>query len=506
MRSSSAHQLIFSIFRQSVRWIVYLIVLSVITATATRYSFEIFGEEIGGLAFNDLARSLVAGRVGVDPILALNEGFFNGRETVLYFGPLPAIIRIPLVILGDPLLLVSRLACIVASLLAILAVYAICSTMRAKTSSARHGQCGLARIVTVTFAIGSPLLIIVAWPSMFNEAMLWGLATSLWAYHALARIIIARELTPRVLLQLSLCSGLALFSRVTFAVPLYLAIAGLCVVYWRHLWHSPLRLRLLLSLMIPTACIAAAQAWYNVARYGNALRFAPLGDASYLQVSSFGGQWNLMRVPSNVLTYLGLRFSQFSEHFPYIRPVPAHYSPDRVFIQPSWWREDVATFPVVTPLLTIFTMIAVYRIVRSRSALAIGGLILLSLQPFLILTYYAACPRYSAEFMPLLVYCAAYIVRYGTGSIPLWLVKALSLISIVAAITMSYAWNAKWRFNRTQDGIAALLWLPKPTVVCPFEPRVVEFLQRKRVLESPDYINCEIAPMGTGLPNMNPAS
>ena len=92
----------------------------ILVATATRYDFNLFGMETGGLLFNDLAKSLLSGHAGVNARLAIGEGFYNGKETVVYFGPWPAIMRLPLIAASLENLCVSRISCILTFLVTIL--------------------------------------------------------------------------------------------------------------------------------------------------------------------------------------------------------------------------------------------------------------------------------------------------------------------------------------------------------------------------------------------------
>src|SRR4029079_291727 len=75
----------------------------------------------------------------------------------------------------------------------------------------------------VGFALASPLLLLLGNPSIYGEAIIWGLSWSIAAlYFAFrARISEGAALTW-ALLAFSLCVAAAIFSRVTFAAPLLL--------------------------------------------------------------------------------------------------------------------------------------------------------------------------------------------------------------------------------------------------------------------------------------------
>src|SRR5437773_11375694 len=73
------------------------------------------------------------------------------------------------------------------------------------------------------FALGSPLLLLLGNLSIYNEAIIWGLALSLAAllFAFRSRQAEGNALT-RALLAFSLCAGCALLSRATVGAPFIL--------------------------------------------------------------------------------------------------------------------------------------------------------------------------------------------------------------------------------------------------------------------------------------------
>ena len=114
-----------SVLASALREAISLVAFGILVATATRYDFNLFGMETGGLLFNDLAKSLLSGQAGVNARLAIGEGFYNGKETVVYFGPWPAIMRFPLIAAGLENLCVSRISCILTFLFTTLSIRSI---------------------------------------------------------------------------------------------------------------------------------------------------------------------------------------------------------------------------------------------------------------------------------------------------------------------------------------------------------------------------------------------
>ena len=91
----------------------------------------------------------------------------------------------------------------------------------------------------IGFALGSPLLLLLGNLSIYDEAIIWGLAWSLAAlYFACRSRTTEGAALTRSLLAFSFCAGAALLSRATFGAP-FVLIAPLLAIRLFH--RQPIR-------------------------------------------------------------------------------------------------------------------------------------------------------------------------------------------------------------------------------------------------------------------------
>src|SRR4029077_19338775 len=117
----------------------------------------------------------------------------------------------------------------------------------------------------IAFALGSPLLLLLGNLSIYDEAIIWGLAWSVAALYFVwrSRITEGAALT-RSLLAFSFCAGAALLSRATFGAP-FVLIAPLLAIRLFH--RQPIR-----NMTAPFLPLGAALAFYlflSYARFGD---------------------------------------------------------------------------------------------------------------------------------------------------------------------------------------------------------------------------------------------
>src|SRR5262249_40880340 len=117
----------------------------------------------------------------------------------------------------------------------------------------------------IGFALGSPLLLLLGNLSIYDEAIIWGLASSLAALYFAwrSRITEGAALTCS-LLAFSFCAGAALLSRATFGAP-FLLIAPVLAIRLFH--RQPIR-----NITVLLVLLGAAVAFYlflSYARFGD---------------------------------------------------------------------------------------------------------------------------------------------------------------------------------------------------------------------------------------------
>jgi hypothetical protein len=208
-------------------WAVTAPVVVVYIWILTDHSWNLLG---GGQYFDDFydaqARSLLHGRWDVAPEVAGIEGFVVDGRTYIYFGPLPALLRMPLFLVTDRFDgRLTALSMIVGFLLFAAASFRLATALRAfvrgQDPVTRRELAGTA-LLALAVLTGTPF-----WLSsltvVHHEAVLWGAATTIAAFDALARWVL--DPRPARLATASAWVAAALLSRQTLGLGALAALA-----------------------------------------------------------------------------------------------------------------------------------------------------------------------------------------------------------------------------------------------------------------------------------------
>src|SRR6184192_2326305 len=238
------------------------VLLWVFTTTGGR---QVFVKEVLGGAYDSQAEHFLRGDVDVDAEAISHEAMIVNDHVRMYFGPFPALLRIPLNFAypaGHGKW--SRLSGFCAAVVALFAVAGLIGTALRSSPLSSRGRTRLGNACVIGFALGSPLLLLLGNLSIYNEAIIWGLALSLAAllFAFRSRQAEGNALT-RALLGFSLCAGCALLSRVTFGAPFILIAPILALGLPREN-----RVTNILALVLPLGAAVTFYLWLSYARFG----------------------------------------------------------------------------------------------------------------------------------------------------------------------------------------------------------------------------------------------
>ncbi len=184
----------------------------------------------------------------------------------------------------------------------------------------------------IGFALGSPLLLLMGNLSIYDEAIIWGLAWSLAALYFLCRSRTTEGAAlTRSLLGFSFCAGAALLSRGTFGAP-FILIAPL-------LAHS---------FVPPTAhpeYYRAASAAGSALVFYLFLSYARFGDFSGMNMRyninpvqrDFAvkhGLFRIERVPYSFADYFVLRSPKLQRQAPFLKANRKDYHHENLYVMP----------------------------------------------------------------------------------------------------------------------------------------------------------------------------
>jgi hypothetical protein len=231
-----------------------------------------------GLVFNSMIDYLSRGRFDVDPDIVLKEGFFRGGHTYAYFGPVPALLRLPLLIWprfgGVDFTVIS---CAIAATLATVAnVGAVLQARRVIAGGPYVRRISLFAMAVMIF--GGPQLQFLR-PSIFQESLYWAAAIAAIFVMLAFRwcIDIARRRSGH-LITMALLAGLCLLTRVSTSIGLYAACGGIMLAQLiaaaqrdRASIIGAVRMLVLPSLILLSCMVIVG--YINYERWGSPLTF-----------------------------------------------------------------------------------------------------------------------------------------------------------------------------------------------------------------------------------------
>jgi hypothetical protein len=378
------------------------------------------------------AHSLLDGKLAMPPSVLGIEGYEHSGKSYMYFGPAPALLRLPTAALTDSLDgrtgSVSMLLAFAVAMVALGRIgWRIRRWARGDAPVDRMEE-ALAGVSAFVLGTGTTIVFLGVGPYVYHEAILWGVALAFAAFDAILAWI--EQPRPRVLLVAGILTMLALLSR--FAVGLgpgaALALLGIAVAAAR-VWPRARRVTSRLGLATDglgwpevgwlAAAVAVPLAIYalvNVAKFGT-LFSVPYDHQAANDVvpgrratlSANGGTLvNVSALPTNLFQYLRPDAFRLDASWPWVR-------------LPTWrptvigdLRYDMLDFTSsVSAAMPVFLVLAVGGFVtmiraRARAGLAtLGSLDLPVLGaacaavPSLVFVYITE--RYTADFLPLLV-------------------------------------------------------------------------------------------------------
>jgi len=410
---------------------------------ATTGGRQVFVKEVLGDAFDSQAEHFLHGNVDVDGEAIRWEAMIVNGKTRMYFGPFPALLRIPLnLIYPAGRGTWSRISGFLAGEIALIAFAGLVSNALTASSLSARWRLPLGGACLIGFVFATPLLFLLGNLSIYSEAIIWGLA---WSVAALFFAWRCRRAEGRALtislLGFSISAACALLSRVTFGAPLVLIAPLLAIRLVRDK-----RLHLLPALFLPLIIGVAFHLFLSYARFGSfsGISFGHYINPIHREVAHKYGMFNVQRFPYGVADYFGFRL-------PTIQPQPPFFKADRHFgnYPPSYSLPFSETYLPVTwasSWLVVGAIFGVISLLRKTGAdlFERGAAAMLATQCMFILCYYTLAQRYSTELYPFLIFC--FVVYFSAGGKFLvrtrYLLMALLLVSVIINSLATDSWLA----------------------------------------------------------------
>jgi hypothetical protein len=418
------------------------------------------------------ARALFHGHLDVPPGSLGIEAFVVDGRHYMYFGPFPALLRMPILLLTDRLdgrlTAVSMLVgwFVLAAALTVL-VRRVRVLLRGDAPVGRFEAIGLGAVVA-TVTGGSTVVFLASQPWVYHEVYIWSTALTV---AAVASLIAAWE-DPRGR-RVTLTGALAVAVMLTrstagWAIALAVVATGLWFLAGRRRQGAVWR-RAGWGLVMAGAATMLAGSLVNWAKFRHPYLF-PIEDQVWTQLSAHrrfvvadnGGALNgLQFVPTTLAAYLRPDGVRFVSVFPFItQPADPPSAFGGVLFDEAW---RTGSIPALMPLLFVLTVWGAIAAVRRRAAAATRiPLLGCALMTGGVLAFGYVAQRYTSEFLPLLALGAtigfvdlASRLRSVTAHIRHAAVTAVCLLAafgIVAHVSIGVV-NARryWRGDRLAD-------------------------------------------------------
>jgi hypothetical protein len=424
--------------------LVLTVVLWLFTMTGGR---DIFVKEVLGGAYDSQAEHFLRGDVGVDVAAIGHETMIVNGKVRMYFGPFPALLRIPLNFIypaGHGKW--SRISGFCAGVIALFAFAGLVRTALRPSPLSSRARNWIGNACMIGFALGSPLLLLLGNLSIYDEAIIWGFAWSLAAlYFACRSRTTEGAALTRSLLAFSFCAGAALLSRATFGAP-FVLIAPLLAIRLFH--RQPIRN--ITALLLPLGAAFVFYLFLSYARFGDFSGMNMRYNINPVQrdFAIEHGLFRIERVPYSFADYFFLRRPELQREAPFLIANRKDYHHENLYVMP--FTETYSSLLWSSSWILLGAVIGAAMLLRPRGADGVDHAIaaIFLLQVIVILSFMGLAQRYLAELFPFLTFVFLIFLRQGKIAFQLrYLFIGLVVVSVVINSLSTVSWLVEADMN-----------------------------------------------------------
>ncbi|HEY1109749.1 MAG TPA: hypothetical protein VGE76_13970, partial [Opitutaceae bacterium] len=371
--------------------------------------FDFFAEDLFGHFYDHQAQSLLAGKLDVPAHALDNEAFIHKGKVYGYFGPTPAILRLPFAAAGIGFGRLTRVVMLASYLAALGAAYTmLCRATRLNHGAGAWPSAWAAGMLVGTLGLGSTLLFLSSRAYVYHEAILCGAAFALWGgYWTLRYLESGRSRDWLVALVLGIAAIHARAPLGLFALTFVAATA--CVRALPELRTR--RLRAIGPPLLIGASAAAGIFSFNALSYAKFETFEGCPLRLNLQYHADrlaridGKQFHVANIPFGANAYLFAPSLVIDSHFPFFHTAPAplaNYPDAKIDL-----TEATVSLPWCMPALCVLALCS-WAVTGgpARQARLAAWLAVVPMAGALFAAI-AISQRYTADFIPFLAVAAA---------------------------------------------------------------------------------------------------
>ena len=417
------------------RWFAGTLALSALAFAwiGTQGSFHFDVREPFADFYDYQATSLLQGRLDVPEEAVGGEAFVAGGKLYGYFGPTPALLRVPFVIFNVAFGRLARGFMLVDFVGALAAAYLI---LRHAAKLLGRPDAMPSPWAIVLFlggaGVGSSLFFLSSRAYTYHEAILCGAMFALFACWCALRHLAAPA--GRWWLGALACGLLSLHARPPTGLFALTLLGGVAVAIALREHRAGLRRPLLLAIACAAGVLTFTGLSYlkfktldgaplHLSRHYDAARLAKIGGRSF----------HLSNLPFNSYTYLVRPNFRVERHFPWLylgSGVPGHFFP----AAKTDLADETLAFPYAMPgVLALATIACAWAFARRPAARLPIAITWLAAAPMTLAMFaaVATAERYTADFCPFLLCAAAFGLAALDSAAPRW--RAAGLWALGAA-------------------------------------------------------------------------
>ena len=305
----------------------------------------------------------------------------------------------------------------------------------------------LGNACVIGFALASPLLLLLGNLSIYNEAIIWGLALSLArTFFAFRSRQAEGNALTRALLGFSLCAGCALLSRVTFGAP-FILIAPILALGL----PPENRLTNIIALVLPLAAALTFYLWLSYARFGSltGVNFDYYINPVHSEFAHKFGVFSPRRIPYSFADYFSLRFPSFQRQPPFLGA--DRHSYDYPSLYSNDFSEVYLPLPWCSAWLVFGALMGITCLIRRDGADVFerGTAVALFAQFLCILSFFLLAQRYAADLYPFLIFCLLMFLR--SGGVALLRSRHVMIGLIGLSVVVNSLATVSWLVNADQN-------------------------------------------------------
>lgn len=424
----------------------------------TNGTFNFFGISEFGMVFNYYILSILDGRLDVPPAIIGDEAFYgdNGQAYV-YYGVLPAILRLPLVPFMDLTTTgLSRIYVFLATTGMAFICQSTVSTLLRKTRSESTFLVSTTSSILIWFA--SPVAILYANGSIYHEPIALGLL-GLVTFFAMVinDVVVHGRNRPSSPIILSMIAGLMVHCRPTLAVPLYFCVSLFSLLFafdefkrqrqmgtgfLSSILKGILTPRTVLIPMLVLFFWGCTMLFMNWVRWDNIFTTAPKerygfylnqeGESARMKGFFEKGRFNINRIIPNTILHL-TGFGKRHGYSVYIKLMEMF---DTGFMRLENPSPMLLMWPIwlCAPLVALWGWLKSIRNGEKKSILLSIVTIAFIMQTVLMLSYATITVRYKSELWPILYLSYCYCIVYMSSKLSKTKGRILIFGSLISAV------------------------------------------------------------------------